>query len=217
LKLRDSTNLNESKKRRSIRLKEYDYSQPGAYFITICTQDKVCLFGAKHENKILLSESGKIAEKCWQQIAEHFPNVLLDAFVVMPNHVHGILLITVPDRFVGATHASPSSQPTGKADRATHESPLPRGPSAKSIGAIVGTYKATVSKQVHERNSRKDRLWQRSYYERVIRNDNELEKTREYIINNPLGWMTDREHPDNYQYGRHRLDTMPWEDEKERK
>ena len=91
--------------RHSIRLKGYDYTRPGAYFVTICTHERICLFGDVVNGKMELNEYGDIAQECWLAIPEHFANARLDAFVIMPNHVHGIIILT--ESSVGATHASP--------------------------------------------------------------------------------------------------------------
>ena len=108
--------------RRSIRLKEYDYTQPAAYYITLCTKTRQCLFGDVTKGEMRLNSLGYIAFTCWQAIPNHFPHVELDAFVIMPNHLHGILVIS--DTIVGATPASPLRHPCG--------------PTPKSVGAIVG-------------------------------------------------------------------------------
>ena len=96
----------EKHHRRSIRLKGYDYTRAGAYFVTICTKDGACLFGDVADGVMRLNQMGHIVRQCWLAIPDHFPHVLLDEFVVMPNHVHGILVI-MPTHDVGATHASP--------------------------------------------------------------------------------------------------------------
>jgi hypothetical protein len=122
--------------RRSIRLKGYDYTQPGAYYITLCTKARQCLFGDVVKGEMRLNSLGYIAFTCWQAIPNHFPHVELDAFVIMPNHLHGILVIS--DILVGATQASPLHP--------TKASPLhnPCGPAPKSVGVIVGSYKSAV-------------------------------------------------------------------------
>ena len=114
--------------RRSIRLKGYDYTQPGAYYVTLCTKARQCLFGDVIKGEMRLNSLGHIAFTCWQAIPEHFPHVELDAFVVMPNHLHGILVIS--DTLVGATHASPLHHPNVLSLR------KPCGPTPKSVEAI---------------------------------------------------------------------------------
>lgn len=179
--------------RRSIRLKKYDYSQPGAYFITICTHNRRCLFGDILDGQMNLNEFSEIALQCWIEISNHFPNVSLDEFVVMPNHVHGIIWINNQTNVVvqniesnvGATLAVAQNNIGAVA------SPAP------TIGNIVGTYKSIVAnkclKIFKENNQVMGKLWQRNYYERIIRNERELDKIREYILGNPLRWELDIE------------------------
>ena len=117
--------------RRSIRLKGYDYTRAGAYFVSICTKDRACLFGDVADGVMRLNQMGHIVRQCWLAIPDHFPHVLLDEFVVMPNHVHGILVI-MPTHDVGATHASPLQND----DTPTR----PRGPQPRSVASIVGSF-----------------------------------------------------------------------------
>ncbi|MBC7233822.1 MAG: hypothetical protein H5T68_11355 [Chloroflexi bacterium] len=166
--------------RQSIRLKGYDYRQVGAYFITICTQEKACLFGEVVNGEMKLNDAGRIVEHCWLEIPHHFPHAALDAFVVMPNHVHGIIWIVVDIR-----NTSPS-QPT-------LQSPAMRSPS-KTIGSIVRGFKIGVTKWFRQ-NTDIYTVWQRNYYEHIIRNDKSLTRIREYIANNPQRWESDRENP----------------------
>lgn len=204
-------------RRRSIRLKDYDYSQSGLYFITICTANKHCLFCTDSEDFGNLSHMGKIARDYWLEIASHFKNAKLDVFVVMPNHIHGIIVMTENEekraeniqplqpheQNVGVQYIEPSSphnkiqhiEPTLRQNRFQYITP-------RSIGSIVRSYKAAVTRQC-----RKDEfceiVWQRNFYERVIRSEKELNRLREYIANNPLNWSLDKENPgsDNYELG----------------
>lgn len=170
--------------RRSVRLRGYDYSQAGAYFVTICTQGRACLFGDVADSQMRLNDAGRVVERCWHEIPIHFPHVALDAFVVMPNHVHEILIIAVT---VGATHALPLPN---------NASPRPHGPQPDSIGAIIGSFKSAATKHINElRNIVGAPVWQRNYYEHIIRNDESMNRIREYIVNNPLQWQLDRENP----------------------
>ena len=174
--------------RRSIRLKGYDYTRPGAYFITICTHERAHLFGAVVEGEMQLNDAGRIAEQCWRNIPVHFPHVQLDAFVIMPNHVHGVLWIVAHDGArVGATHASP-----------LRNAPIPpRGPVPQSIGAIIGQFKSAVTRQINAlRNAPGAPVWQRNYYEHIIRNEQALNAIRRYIVENPLRWPLDRYNPE---------------------
>ncbi|HZX12945.1 MAG TPA: transposase [Thermodesulfobacteriota bacterium] len=122
--------------RRSVRLKEHDYSQSGAYFITICTYKRECLFGEIVDGEMQLNEFGGIVATCWNEVPRHFKNIQLDAFITMPNHVHGIVIITDS---VGARHASPLQSPQ-----------TPRGPKPQSLGAIVGSFKSTITKRINK-------------------------------------------------------------------
>jgi REP element-mobilizing transposase RayT len=165
--------------RRSIRLQGYDYSQAGAYFVSICAHNRACLFGEIADGQMVLNDAGRVAEKCWYDIPIHFPHVALDSFVIMPNHIHGILVIT---ETVGAKYFSPlqpGQRPCG---------------TSKTIGSIIRGFKIGVTKWMHGHTNVHD-VWQRNYYEHVIRNEDELDHVREYIINNPKKWEFDRDHP----------------------
>jgi len=168
--------------RRSIRLRGYDYSRAGAYFITVCTQGRACLFGEIVDETMILNGAGRVVEKCWTDIPAHFPHIELDGFVVMPNHVHGILLIT---ETVGANNYSPLRSPPSSQQRPG---------TSKTIGAVIRGFKIGVTKWM-----RKDALihniWQRNYYEHIIRSEDALQRLREYIMTNPIRWAEDPENP----------------------
>jgi REP element-mobilizing transposase RayT len=172
-------------------LKGYDYSQEGAYFITICTQDRVCLFGDIVDGKMRLNDKGQHVEKCWHEILVHFPNVELDEFVIMPNHVHGILVI---DDIVGAKNFSPLQLMPSRSNPVPAQTP--RGTS-KTIGSIIRGFKIGVTKWFRQ-NTPVYTVWQRNYYEHIIRNEETLHCSREYVINNPAQWELDRENPNFY-------------------
>jgi len=172
-------NVSPQRNRRSIRLLGYDYSQAGAYFITVCTQGRACLFGDVADGEMQLNDAARMVEQCWHDIPIHFPHVELDEFVIMPNHVHGILMVT---HDVGAKNVSPLQTPS-----------KPRGTS-KTIGSVVRGFKIGVTKWFRE-NTDVQTVWQRNYYEHIIRNDESLNRIREYIVNNPLQWALDRENP----------------------
>ncbi|PKO12697.1 MAG: transposase [Chloroflexi bacterium HGW-Chloroflexi-10] len=192
------------KNRRSIRLQDYDYTQPGLYFITICTYERECIFGSIINEEMTLTDAGQIALDTWNEIPQHFQNVETDAFIIMPNHIHGIIAIL--DNPVRATHASPSE----------HASPHPSGPKPRSIGAIIGSYKSAVSKRIHSLDAIHDDfvrathaspiehasppkqsspIWHRNYYEHIIRSEPDLDRIREYIESNPANWTLDTENP----------------------
>jgi len=175
--------------RRSIRLAGYDYSWAGAYFVTICAHDRICQFGDIMNGEMRLNDAGRIVERCWREIPAHFPHVELDEFVIMPNHIHGILVITntlgTNDNIVGATHASPLQQTN-----------RPCGPKSRSIAAIVGSFKSAVTKRINEmRGAPGEAVWQRNYYEHIIRDDESLNRIREYIMTNTIRWEEDEENP----------------------
>mgnify|MGYP000864351402 FL=1 len=168
---------NNKYNRRSIRLKNYDYSSPGAYFITIVTNNRQYLFGEIVNNEMILNEYGEIANKYWYEIPKHYTNTQLDEYVIMPNHIHGIIFI------VGAIHELPLQQ---------NEFPQLIQRRKMLLPKIIGRFKMNAAKQINQiRQNHGIPVWQRNYYEHIIRNDNELNKIREYIINNPLTWQTD--------------------------
>lgn len=177
--------------RRSIRLKGYDYSQEGLYFITICCQDRACLFGRIEDRKMVLNEAGKIAADCWNAIPEHFANVILHAYVIMPNHVHGILEIVPPIRAKNLSPLQRDDQEDGKANNDSPiPSPQPKGTS-KTIGSIVRGFKIGVTKWMRQNTSVHD-VWLRNYYEIIIRNEQAYSTISDYIANNPANWDSDR-------------------------
>jgi REP element-mobilizing transposase RayT len=171
------------KKRKLLRLKEFDYSSEGAYFVTIATHQRQHLFGRISGAEFVASAFGNIAQEKWSQIPAHFPHVSLDAFIVMPNHVHGIIVIEQSHLAVGAQHAAPLRR-----DR----------PSVKpgSLGAIVRSYKSAVTRAINKgRATPGPTVWQRNYYEHIIRDYPDLEQIRHYILNNALTWDKDPENP----------------------
>ena len=175
--------------RHSIRLSNYDYTQPGGYFITIVTYRRDCLFGEIIDQEMRFNEFGKIADECWRAIPDHFPHVELGVHVIMPNHVHGIIVINQIHSMensssnIGARHVSPLPQPSG-----------PHGSKRGSIGAIVGSFKSAVTRHIgREQNT--TNIWQRNYYEHVIRNHEEWDRIHRYIESNPSLWAEDAENP----------------------
>ena len=217
-------------RRRSIRLPGYDYSQPGAYFVTIVAQDRLCLLGEVVDGEMRLNEAGGMVVEAWEWLARRHPYVELDAFVVMPNHLHGIIVLT--DEGMEGVYGRGGSgggrggnggsggrggsrtAPTGRRDqrdygvgaigRDDHGSRTGRtglglvggGTERKSLGRLVGAFKTVSTKRINiVRGTVGDVLWQRNYYERVIRDDRELNLIREYIEGNPAKWETDEENP----------------------
>ena len=208
--------------RRSIRFKGYDYTQAGLYFITICCQNRACLFGEIENGKMMLNDAGAIANDCWLNIPNHFPNAILHEYVIMPNHVHGII------ELVGANNHSPKTNnhsPVSKLhspetelhptknkknnnsvigdngaknvsvigdNRAKNVSPL-RSPS-KTVGSVVRGFKIGVTKWMRQ-NTDIFHIWQRNYWEHIIRDDISYENISQYIINNPTKWNNDKLNP----------------------
>lgn len=168
--------------RQSIRLKGYDYSQDGLYFITLCTFDRKCFFGYIENSKMILNAAGNIAEQCWTDIPNHFPQVILHDYVIMPNHIHGIVEI------VGANQYSPAIAKNISPEAAKNISPL-RGPS-QTIGSVVRGFKIGVTKWMRQ-NTDIQNIWQRNYYEHIIRDHNSFKNISNYIINNPSKWEQD--------------------------
>ncbi len=166
--------------RKSIRLQKYDYSQSGLYFITICVKNKECLFGTISDGIMKLNDAGNIANNCWVQIPEHFPNAKLHAHVIMPNHVHGIIeLVDVQN--VGVQNFEPLRKWQNKFQKI-----IPR-----SIGSIIRGYKIGVTKWFRA-NTEIHIVWQRNFYEHIIRNEQSYNNISHYIINNPQQWNDDR-------------------------
>jgi len=177
--------------RRSIRLKGYDYSQSGAYFVTVCTHNRECLLGEITDGEMVLNEFGKIVADEWIKTGEIRDEIELDAWVIMPNHFHGIVMIRRGDRPVAPTPVAPTPvAPTPAA--------LP-GPRPKSIGSLMSGFKSAVTKRINEiRKTPGAKLWQRNYYEHIIRNEKSLENIRNYIIHNPAQWEEDENNPIKY-------------------
>ena len=220
--------------RRAMRLRNYDYSQPGAYFVTICAQHRKCLFGTITDGKMRLNEIGQIVVGCWNRIPQHFPSVELGESVIMPNHFHGIISWGLaetrdPQPIVqarsprppentnnrrGEVHSPSSDEPENnrrgevpspalnKEARSIHprenirnrrgEVPSP------SLGKIIAYFKYQSTKHINQRyNTPGTRVWQRNYYDHVIRDDPDLQRLRQYIQDNPMKWELDQLHPDN--------------------
>lgn len=177
--------------RRSIRLKDYDYTQAGAYFITICSWNRECLFGNVLDGKLQLHDFGQMIEREWLHTGVVRSNVILDAHIVMPNHIHEIILL---NDTVGATRRVAQN----KAIHRIAPTEKPVGLISDSIGAIIGQFKSVVTKQTNQiRNIPSRPVWQRNYYEHIIRDEDEMNRIREYIIHNPLQWAEDKNNPVN--------------------
>ena len=219
------------------------------YFVTICTRDRACLFGEVADGVMRLNQVGEIVETAWQAIPDHFPQVSVDEFVVMPNHVHGVLVFhdvgdsdggnadvgdsdggntnvgnnnvvnsDVGNSDVGAQHAAPLrlNGVSGRlssvvpASGAQHAAPLPPRPppcvplnvAPGSLGAVVRSFKSAATKKVNEsRGVSGPGLWQRNYFEHIVRDDGSLARIRQYIRDNPARWAIDGENPDLHAEG----------------
>ena len=171
--------------RRSLRLPGYDYRTPGAYFITIVTHERRSLFGRVANDSVEPTAMGAIAQELWLEIPQHFPHVQLDAFIVMPNHIHGLILLAWSPE-VGARHAVP----------------LPRAeafgqPRPGSLPTIVRSYKSAVTRRINlQRQTPGHPVWQRNYWEYVVRSEAALARIRDYIAANPYRWRQDPLNPD---------------------
>lgn len=218
--------------RRSIRLKGYDYTRHGVYYVTICTHRREHLFGEVVDGSMVLNPFGRVVATYWQRIPRHFPRVQLGTWVVMPNHIHGIIIITDDGddddddggdvcRGEASPHASPYANmpenteapgpeepgggclaPTvttpGMADAPTDGAmPMPNGAPSGSVGAIVGNVKSTITRRINQmRRTPGAAVWQRGYWERVVRTLEEHVRIEDYILANPARWQADDLHPD---------------------
>lgn len=163
--------------RKPLRLRDYDYSNEGFYYVTICTQNKIAYFGEIIDEKMILNSNGRIAENYWKQIPKRYQNITLDSYIIMPNHIHGIIIIREVDK-------------TGHCPVTTDNK---RGGGAKYglLSKVINSFKGIVTKSIKKTPDGLDFAWQRSFYEHVIRNEEALLKIREYIENNTLQWQLD--------------------------
>jgi REP element-mobilizing transposase RayT len=178
--------------RRTIRLTGYDYSQAGLYFVTICVQKHECLFGKIRNGEMILNEYGKIVQMVWDELPQHYKNVELGEFVVMPNHIHGIIIITdCADLAIGtglSVGAGFKPAPTGTMVTETTTVKTIHG-----LSEIVRALKTFSARKINEmRNTCGEKLWQRNYYEHIIRNNKSYQYITDYIINNPAEWEKDK-------------------------
>ena len=179
----------QKRRKNSLRLRGYDYSQPGAYFVTIVTYQREILFGEIVNGEMVLNEIGKIVQTEWERTPQIRREVDLGAYMIMPNHFHAIVIFNEYATVVGATGRSPlqrSNQP-------------PHGPAPKSLGALMAGFKSSVTKRINIfRNTPGAPIWQRNYYDHIIRNDREMSRIWDYIETNPMRWAEDRENPRNW-------------------
>ena len=186
--------------RRSIRLRNYDYSNEGAYFVTICTWKRECLFGDIREGSMRLNDLGTVIFSSWNNLTNHYRYIELDEFVVMPNHVHGILFI-VGAAFMTPDCATDAAQPFVVDRGAMNQGAMNQGAMnrAPTVGEIVRGFKARCTIGINKlRQTPGYPVWQRDFFERVIRNEHELARIRDYISSNPMKWEFDKNHPSNH-------------------
>lgn len=161
--------------RKSLRLKHFDYSQNGAYFITLCSHNRLCLFGEINNKEMLFNPFGKIVRDEWIKSPLIRAEIKLDEFIVMPNHLHGIVFIHTD------TDQNKNNKPT-----------VSIGPKNKSISSLIAGFKSAATKKINELRKSSDLpVWQRNYHEHIIRNEKSLEEIRKYVIHNPQTWEKD--------------------------
>ncbi|MFA4834052.1 MAG: transposase [Patescibacteria group bacterium] len=184
-----------TKNRKLNRLKDYNYAQDGWYFVTICAKNREYFFGKIINGEMRLSKIGKTAEKFWQEIVIHFPDVKLDEFIIMPNHIHGIIIIENPVA-VGNKNVGNKNFCSLPNRNNNYCSPRWQTRWARSLSSVIRGFKIGVKKWCGE-NDYEHFAWQKSFYDHIIRHEKSLNKIREYIINNPLKWELDRNNPEN--------------------
>ena len=198
------SNLN-SRKRKSTRIPGFDYSQPGSYFMTICTKNRECLFGHIEDDKMFLNEAGKAVDMFWLEIPTHYPNVILHEHIVMPNHVHGIIELTkefglesqeqVPSigvQDIGVQNPEPlHSEPSPVSSLTPNKINKYQKIIPRSVGSIARGYKIGVTKWFRE-NTDIHAHWQRNFHEHIIRNAEEFDRIAQYIRINPFRWKEDK-------------------------
>jgi putative transposase len=180
--------------RRSIRLPGWDYTQAGAYFVTLCTFQAECLFGQVVNGAIALNEYGQIVEEEWNNTGQLRPYVTLDTHVVMPNHFHAIIWIAEDDAGRGTPKASIVT--ARRAPTMARRAPTQRQfgqPLARSLPTIIGAFKSAVTRRINQqRGTPGDQVWQRNYYEHIVRSERALDAIQRYIVDNPARWELDR-------------------------
>jgi putative transposase len=184
--------------RRSVRLKRYDYTGGNVYFVTICAYQKECLFGTIDKGEINLNTAGECVRKAWLGTADKRTNIRLDDFVIMPNHFHGILWLLRRGTACRAHEIHDEVNILGAASRAPTFEQFGK-PVHDSLPTIIRSFKSAATKLINEsRNTPGSPIWQRNYYEHVIRSHKELRQTSEYIRSNPAHWHNDEENPVNF-------------------
>lgn len=173
----------QQNRRRTMRLVGYNYSALGSYFVTICTHQRKCLFGEIVEGKMRVNSYGQIVKGCWEAIPKHFPHANLQNFVVMPNHVHGVVMIEASATEIDRHHA---------------QEKLGNMMKPGTLSTIVRSFKSVTTKQINIlRDSKGSSVWQRNYYDHIIRDERSFVYIQNYITNNPSTWQQDQLRPKN--------------------
>ena len=173
-----------------MRLRDYDYSRPGAYYVTTCSHRRECLFGEVVGSEMRYNEFGRGVCECWEGLPTRYPNVDLDEWIVMPNHMHGIIVMV---------HAVGAGSPRPEIASGAETAP----PRKWTLGHVMGYFKYQSTKRINEmRGTPGAMAWQRGYYEHIIRDGADLNRIRRYIRNNPARWAEDENNPDNWMWGR---------------
>jgi len=178
--------MSQIKKRKLNRLKDYDYYQDGFYFVTICTKNREEIFGKIDDGKMILNEYGEIAKNCWLDLPNHYQNCVLDEFIVMTNHVHGIIII---ENNIGIPVVGNGLKPFPT-------KPFPT--KNHGLSEIIRGFKTFSAKYINLKSGEKIFQWQKSFYDHIIRNEISLNNIRDYIINNPLKWDLDENILENF-------------------
>ncbi len=181
--------------RKPLRLPDFDYAAAGAYFVTVCSYLRRPIFGRVVGDRCSLSSLGEVVQSIWQKIPAHFKNTQLDEYIVMPNHVHGILWILPNDSQSNSASQANSFAKVG----ARHASPLQTqqaaGTKSGSLGAIIGSFKSALTREANRQNINNGQpIWQRNYHEHILRDEEDLFLHRKYIQENPLKWALDDYH-----------------------
>ncbi|MDD2516190.1 MAG: hypothetical protein PHF26_03160 [Candidatus Gracilibacteria bacterium] len=216
--------------RKNLRLKNFDYSQNGYYFITICTQNRENHFGKIIDGEMVLNEFGKIALKCWNEIIKHYGNVGIDEFIIMPNHIHGIIILNFihNENIVGneyfrskndkdnvgneyfrsqndedkenvyfSENRNENIRSKNAKDNVRNENIRSLRRQNANLSNVIKGFKIGVTKEIRNEFDNLTFSWQKSFHDTIIKNEEQLNKMREYIINNPLQWEFDKNNPIN--------------------
>jgi putative transposase len=195
----------EKYRRRSIRLKGYDYSKPGYYFVTLCTKDRECILGEIASSKMILNEMGKMVDCIWRELPIYFLFISIGQYIIMPNHFHGIIKIDDQNKDLhncrGLINQTPTGNQTQKINLPPTSDQIPddwmmmKNPKI-TLGKIVRYFKAKSAVEIRNKMGNSF-CWQRNYHEHIINDENELTHIRKYIQDNPVNWINDEDNPIN--------------------